>query len=200
MAHYVGPKNRLSRREGFDLFGRGNKLRRATIPPGVHGQKTRRRPSSFGIQLREKQKTKRIYGIMERQFRKYFEIARKVKGATGNVLLQLLESRLDNTVYRLGFAPTRNLARQLVSHNHVLVGDRLVNVPSYQIRPGDTITLKPKAQTIPAVKARLDNTDLPIPVWLSRQGAVGQVVSLPTRDQIDTPANDQLIVEYYSNR
>ncbi|KKU56696.1 30S ribosomal protein S4 [Candidatus Amesbacteria bacterium RIFCSPLOWO2_02_FULL_48_11] len=199
MARYTGPKNRLSRREGVDLFGKGNKLRRATQPPGQHGAKgSRRRPTSYGTQLREKQKIRRIYGIMERQFRGYFEKARKVRGKTGEVLLRLLETRLDNIVYRLGFAPSRSMARQLVSHGHVVVDGAVVNIPSFQVRAGQTITLQKVAMEIPHVKERLGNLDYLPPAWLKRQAAAGHVTRFPDRSEIDSPVNEQLIVEFYS--
>ncbi|KKU03034.1 MAG: 30S ribosomal protein S4 [Candidatus Amesbacteria bacterium GW2011_GWB1_47_26] len=185
MARYTGPKNRLSRREGMDLFGKGNKLRRAAVPPGQHGPKGVRRLSDYGAQLREKQKCKRLYGLLEKQFHRYYKVA----GAT---FLALLETRLDNTVYRLGFTPTRAMARQLVGHYHILVNSQPVNIPSYQVRPGDIITVGPKIQ--------LPVSDIPpsVPVWLSRQALVGKVERLPGRADIDTSINDQLIVEYYS--
>src|SRR3989344_4324003 len=144
MARYTGPKNRLSRREGMDLFGKGAKLRRAAQPPGQHGPKGTRRSSDYAAQLREKQKTRRLYGIMEAQFRKYFEISAGVPGKTGEVLLQTLETRLDNVVYRLGFAATRAMARQMVSHGHVMVGGKVVNIPSFLVKVGNIITLDPK--------------------------------------------------------
>lgn len=200
MARYTGPKNRLSRREGVDLFGRGNKLRRATQTPGQHGPKgSRRRPSDYGVQLREKQKTKRLYGIMEQQFRRYFEKAAQTRGATGEKLLELLESRLDNVVYRLGFAPTRAMSRQLTSHGHVVVDGQKVTIPSYQVKPSQSVTLDSVAQNIPEVKSRLQNEDLPVPPeWLARQAVVGRVVRPPARSEIDSPVNEQLIVEFYS--
>lgn len=200
MSRYTGPKNRLSRREGVDIFGKGNKLRRATVPPGVHGAKVGRRLSGFGVQLREKQKTRRIYGIIEKQFRKYFEIARKVRGSTGEILLRLLETRLDNVVYRLGFASSRPMARQMVSHGHVLVNGHTVNIPSYQIQVGETITIDAVISQHPVVISQLANPDFHAPAWLARQAAVGQIISLPNRDQIEVPVTEQLIVEYYSNR
>lgn len=198
MSHYTGPKNRLSRREGFDLFGKGNKLRRAQVPPGQHGSKRAKRPTDYGLQLREKQKTKRIYGIIERQFRGYFEKARHVRGKTGEHLLRLLETRLDNVVYRLGFVPTRAMARQLVSHGHVLVGDSVVNIPSFQVRINQEISLGPKVLENPAVVARRQSTDVKPPAWLLKTGSKGKVVSFPSREDIDCPVNEQLIVEFYS--
>ncbi len=198
MGKYIGPKNRLSRREGMDLFGRGNKLRRASQPPGQHGPKGVRRRSDYGIQLREKQKTKRLYGIMEQEFRRYFEKASRFRGATGGKLLELLETRLDNVVYRLGFVPSRIMARQLTSHGHVWVDGQPVNSPSYQVRPGERVTLDTKAQNMAVIRSRLEDRELPIPVWLTRFGAVGKIERLPTRSQIDTAVNEQLIVEFYS--
>lgn len=169
------------------------------VPPGQHGPKgARTRRSDYGMQLREKQKTKRIYGIMERQFRRYFEKATQFRGATGERLLQLLESRLDNVVYRLGFTPSRTMARQLVGHGHVLVAGYRVNLPSYQVQPGQEVTLDDRALNIPAVQTRLQDHDAPSPTWLSRQGAVGRVERLPDRTDIDIPVNEQLIVEFYS--
>jgi small subunit ribosomal protein S4 len=198
MSHNIGPKNRLSRREGLDLFGKGNKLRRADMPPGQHGAKGAPRLTGYGTQLREKQKTKRIYGIIEKQFRGYFEKATKVRGKTGEVLLQLLEARLDNVVYRLGFAQSRPMSRQLVSHKHVLINGNIVNIPSYQVRPGEIVTLDDKALENPHVKNRLDNAEVTPPAWLSRQAAIGKIERLPARTDIDLPINEQLIVEFYS--
>ena len=198
MSRYTGPKNRLSRREKFDLFGKGNKLRRAQNPPGQHGLKSSRRPSDFGVQLREKQKTKRIYGIIERQFKGYFDKAKKVRGKTGAHLLRLLETRLDNVVYRLGFVPTRAMARQLVSHNHVLVNAGVVSIPSYQIDMDDIISLDATAITIHQVKICLDNPKLSHPAWLQRTGSQGKVINFPSREHITSPINEQLIVEFYS--
>ena len=192
MARYTGPKNRLSRREGVDLFGKGTKLRRSTVPPGQHGPKGTRRVSDYGAQLREKQKAKRIYGLTEKQFHRTFVEAASHPGNTGEIFFTLLETRLDNVVFRLGFVPTRAMARQLVGHYHILVNSQPVNIPSYQVRPGDIITVGPKIQ--------LPVSDIPpsVPVWLSRQALVGKVERLPGRADIDTSINDQLIVEYYS--
>src|SRR5512146_886684 len=152
MAKYVGPKDRLSRRENFDMFGAGAKLTRLNVPPGVHGPKGVRGQSQFGKQLREKQKVKRIYGIMERQFRRYVEEALKTKGNTGEALLGALERRLDNATYRLGFVPSRPAARQLVSHGHVLVNGKKVNIPSYKLAIGDTVSLDGTGMAIPENK------------------------------------------------
>jgi small subunit ribosomal protein S4 len=159
-----------------------------------------RRPSEYGTQLREKQKTRRIYGIMERQFRKYFETARIDRGATGEILLRLLETRLDNVVYRLGLASTRSQARQLVGHGHVLVNGKGVTVPSYKVQPGETISLDAKTVLIDSVKSRLETPPANLPAWLKRKAIIGTIVALPKREDIDTVVNEQLIVEYYSNR
>lgn len=198
MSNYTGPKNRLSRREGLDLFSKGNKLRRATQPPGQHGAKGAPRPTEYGTQLREKQKTKRLYGIIEAQFRKYFEIARRVRGKTGETLLVLLEMRLDNVVYRLGLASTRSMSRQLVSHGHVLVNGHTVNIPSCQVKVGDVVTLDSVAANIPHVKVRLEDSQFHAPAWLERQAAFGKIARPPERSDIDVPVNEQLIVEFYS--
>ncbi len=198
MARYTGAKNRLSRREGQDLFGRGNKLRRATQVPGQHGAKRVRRLSNFGTQLREKQKTKRIYGIMERQFHRYFEKAAKLRGSTGERLLQLLELRLDNIVYRMGFAPTRAMARQMVNHAHVMVNGDFVSIPSFQVGVGDKISLDPKAAAIPEVAKRLEDHELPVPAWVARKDNLGELLALPERSDVDGNINEQLIVEFYS--
>lgn len=199
MARYTGPKDRLSRREGFDLFGKGAKLTRLSVPPGVHGPKGyRRRPSQFGRQLREKQKVKRLYGVLERQFKRYVNTALKSRGNSGDVLLSLLERRLDNVVFRLGFAPTRPAARQLVTHRQVFVNGKKVNIPSYQVKPGETITLTAKAMEIPAVKKLLEVKTFKVPKWLARKAAVGQVKRLPGAEDVSEPISTQDIVEFYS--
>ncbi len=198
MARYTGPKDRLSRREGVDLFGKGGKLTRLTVPPGQHGPKGSRRPSQYGRQLREKQKVKRMYGIMERQFRKYVNHALKGMGNTGEALLVLLERRLDNVVYRLGFAPTRPAARQLVSHKQVFVDGKKVNIPSYQTKEGETITLTKTAMEMPTVKKLLGAKEVKVPAWLERKAAAGKVKRMPKREEIQEPISEQDIVEFYS--
>src|SRR3989344_2865271 len=197
MARYTGPKDRLSRREGYDLFGKGVKLTRLTVPPGVHGSRGTRKGSQYGRQLREKQKVKRLYGLLERQFKGYVDKALKSKGNTGEALLSMLERRLDNTVFRLGFVPTRPSARQLVSHRHVLVNGKIVNIPSYQMKKGDTLTLSSKSFNIPAVKKTVDE-ELKIPEWLTRKGPAGKVNSIPKKDDVLEPISEQDIVEFYS--
>lgn len=198
MARYTGPKDRLSRREGFDLYGAGAKLTRLAVPPGVHGPKGTRMLSQYGRQLREKQKVKRLYGVLERQFRRYVEEALKTKGNTGETLLSLLERRLDNVIFRLGFAVSRPSARQLVSHRHVLVNGKRVNVPSYQVRAGEAISLSGKALTIPSVKKVLAEKDRKIPGWLKKKAAFGVVIREPKMEDIQEPISVQDIVEYYS--
>ncbi|MBU0570321.1 30S ribosomal protein S4 [Patescibacteria group bacterium] len=199
MARYTGPKDKLSRREGADLFGKGAKLTRLTVPPGVHGPKgSRRRVSQYGRQLREKQKVKRFYGVMEKQFRRYVEKALKSKENTGEMLLSFLERRLDNVVYRLGFTPTRSAARQLVSHRHVLVDGKKVNIPSYQTSVGETIGLSAIALEIPSTKKLLKEKDFKVQSWLKRKAAVGKIVRLPKREDIVEPIVEQDIVEFYS--
>jgi len=172
--------------------------RRGAVPPGQHRAKGKRKLSDFGVRLQEKQKVKRIYGVMERQMKKYFEEARKVKESTGETMLQILESRLDNLVYRLGFAPSRRLARQLVSHKHVLVDGKVVNIPSYQVKPGQVISLDREAMSVPAVKSLLEKKEVLMPAWLERKAAVGKFSHLPKREEIDTNINEQLVVESYS--
>lgn len=201
MGRYTGPKHRLARREGFNVLEKTSTSleRRLNVPPGQHGPKrVKKRLSEFGQQMREKQKVKRMYGLLERQFRRYIKEAQKKKGETGIVLLSLLERRLDNVLYRFRIAKTRNLARQLVGHGHVFVNNKKVTIPSYQVRQDEVITLSPKATNIPVVKEALEDKDVSLPSWLLRQGPVGKVKSLPTREDIETSINEQLIVEYYS--
>lgn len=200
MARHTGPKNKLARRIGEDLGLKTNALkvaRRLNILPGQHGAKGRRKVSNYGIQLKEKQKVKYIYGVLEKQLRKLYTEASKNPTATGSALLSLLERRLDNTVYRLGFAPTRPAARQLVSHNHVQVNGKKMDVPSYQVKVGDVISLKSKATNIPAVADLLQDAPA-IPEWLKVKSSVGTVDRLPQRSDITENIQEQLIVEYYS--
>jgi small subunit ribosomal protein S4 len=198
MARYTGPKDRLSRREGFDLFGKGGKLTRLSVPPGVHGPKGTRMSSQYGKQLREKQKVKRLYGILERQFRKYVEQALKSRGNTGETLLSILERRLDNVVYRLGFADSRPAARQIVSHRHVLVNGKKVNIPSYRVKAGETISLDTKALSMPTTKKLLSDEKYKAPEWLKRKAAVGKVERDPKIEDMTEPISTQDIVEFYS--
>lgn len=198
MARYTGPKRRLSRREGTALFEKDAKFleRKGAVPPGMHGVRSRRRISEYKIQLREKQKTKRIYGMLERQFRKYFEEASKVKGATGLTLLRFLETRLDNVVYRLGFTSSRAGARQFVSHGHVLVDGKKVNIPSCRVKVGQTIALSSKLGDNVQVKKVLEGSHT-LPPWLEKKALVGKVLRMPEREDME-PVDEQLIVEFYS--
>lgn len=200
MARYTGPKDRLSRREGVDLFGKGAKLTRLNVLPGMHGPKgAPRSQSQYGKQLREKQKVKRTYGILEKQFSNYMTEAMKVKGRnTADVLFEKLETRLDNVIYRLGFAPTRPMARQMVGHRHVFVNGKRVNIPSYAVKEGDTITLSKKATDIPSVALLLKKKDDTVPAWLQRKAAAGNVKRLPNRDDVPEPFTEQDIIEFYS--
>jgi small subunit ribosomal protein S4 len=171
--------------------------KKGAVPPGQHGLKSSRRQSDYGKQLREKQKTKRIYGLNESHLKNYFQKAIKVRQTTGEFLLQMLESRLDNVIYRLGFVSSRNLARQLVSHKHVLIDGEKVNIPSYQLKPGQIVGLDKKALDLAEVKKSLaEKTKLPD--WLKKKAAVGQMVRLPKRDEIEGDIDEQLIVEFYS--
>ena len=198
MARYTGPKDRLSRREGFDLFGKGAKLTRLTVPPGVHGPKGTRRQTDYGRQLREKQKVKRLYGVMEKQFKGYVKKAFSGKGNTGETLLFLLERRLDNVVFRLGFSSTRPGARQMVTHGHVLVNQKKVNIPSYRIEKTDVISLDEKMSETPTVKKLLSIKEPNIPGWLQRKANAGKVKRLPIREDIKDAVNERDVVEFYS--
>lgn len=195
---YTGPKDRLSRREGFDLFGKGAKLTRLSVPPGQHGPKGVRKLSAYARQLREKQRAKRFYGVSEKQFSRYLTEAEKYRGNTGDIFIQLLERRLDNVVYRVGFAPTRPAARQLVSHGHVLVDGEAVNIPSYRVREGQTISIDSRAQSIPEIKRLLEIEDKKLPSWLERKAVVGRVKKLPAREDILEPISEHDIIEFYS--
>lgn len=199
MARYTGPKRRLSRREGLALFAKDAKAleKKGAIPPGQHGLGRRRRTSEYGIQLREKQKAKRIFGILEKQFKKYFEEASKVKGATGLALLQTLETRLDNVVYRLGFARSRDSARQLVTHGHIKVDEKKVNIPSFRISSQQTVAISDKLRDNTQVKKSLEETST-LPGWLERKATIGKVLRIPEREEMEQIIDEQLIVEYYS--
>lgn len=199
MARYTGPKRKLSRREGIAIFGKDTKSfeKKGAILPGMRGTKSRRRVTEYGVQLREKQKAKRMFGMLENQFKKYYTNASKVKGATGLVLLQLLETRLDNTVYRLGLSKSRNGARQLVSHGHVTVDSKKVTIPSYQIKAGQVVAISGQIVDNIQVKKSLEEAGA-LPEWLERKATVGKVLRLPVREEMEPGINEQLIVEYYS--
>lgn len=205
MARYLGPKCKLSRREGTDLFlkSRGKSLEgkcKLDQQPGQHGQK-RSRLSDYAIQLREKQKLRRIYGILERQFRNYYAVAAKAKGSTGLNLLSLLESRLDNVVYRMGFASTRAEARQLVSHKAIAVNGSVLNIPSFQVRPGDKINVREAARSQTRIRDSLEvAAQLGFPVWVDvdQSQMEGLFKSIPERTELGSEINEQLVVELYS--
>ena len=199
MARYTGPKRRLSRREGIPLTTKDVKAleRKGAIPPGQHGVRNRRRVSEYGIQLREKQKAKRLYGIMERQFKKYYNKASKTKGSTGLTLLELLETRLDNVVYKLGFTKSRAEARQFVSHGHIKVDDKKVNIPSFKVNIAQTIALSDQMRDNTQVKKSLEELQT-LPEWLDRKATIGKVLRKPTREEMEQSIDEQLIVEFYS--
>ncbi|NMB98001.1 MAG: 30S ribosomal protein S4 [Clostridiaceae bacterium] len=207
MARYTGPSCKLCRREGEKLFLKGDKCYMDKCPvakrayaPGQHGQQ-RKKLSEYGMQLREKQKARRFYGVLEKQFRNYFEMANKMKGVTGENLLRLLESRLDNVVYRLGLAASRPEARQLVKHSHITVNGKKVNIPSYLVTPGDVIAVAEGIRNSEKIKIIIENTgNRVVPSWLEfdAENLTGRVVSLPTREEIDLPVKEHLIVELYS--
>jgi len=206
MARYTGPVCRLCRREKMKLFLKGPKcdsmkcpIERRPYPPGDHGR-GRIRESEYMIQLREKQKARRIYGVLEKQFRRLYEEATKQKGITGENLLRMLETRLDSVVFRAGFAASRNQGRQLVRHGHVSVNGKRVTIPSYQVRKGDVIELREKAQNMIVIRHNLDTLDRSVPPWLEVEGSgmKATVRDLPMREHIDVPVREQLIVELYS--
>jgi small subunit ribosomal protein S4 len=212
MARYIGPVCKLCRREGEKLFLKGERCfspkcpfeRDRGYPPGDHGrlaQFRRRRPSDYSRQLREKQKARRIYGVLERQFRRYFREAERRPGLTGENLLIMLESRLDSVIYRLGFADSRAQARQLVQHGHFVINDRRTNIPSYIVRPQDTIVVREGSRKRTYFKERAKRLDeAAVPNWLSLDSKTmtARVLKVPTREDIDTTLNEQIIVEYYS--
>lgn len=202
MARYTGPKNKKARRLGVDLGLKttGAKLeRRIGTPPGAHGRKGgNRKVSDYGVQLAEKQKAKIIYGILERQFKKYYTEAARNPLSTGEIMLQLLERRLDNCVYRLGFVPTRAAARQLVSHGNVQVNGKKLNIPSYKVRVGDVVSLTDTAANIPYIKSLLADKEKLSAAWFDKKAVAGKVTRLPARSDITEAINEQLIVEFYS--
>ncbi|MHB8506158.1 MAG: 30S ribosomal protein S4 [Acidimicrobiales bacterium] len=207
MARYTGPVCRLCRREKMKLFLKGPKcdsmkcpIERRPYPPGEHGRDRMRQGSEYLTQLREKQKARRIYGVFEKQFRNLYEEANRQQGITGENLLRMLELRLDNVAFRAGWGSSRAQARQFVRHGHVLVNGRRVTIPSYRVRKGDVVSLKPKARQMIIVRHNLDTLDRQVPAWLET-GADGHEVTvrdLPLRDHIDVPVRESLIVELYS--
>lgn len=208
MARYTGAVCRQCRREGQKLFLKGNRcfsdkcgIDLRPFAPGQHGQARNKKMSEYGLQLREKQKARRYYGVLESQFAKYYEMAVARKGVTGANLLSILESRLDNVVYRLGFAMSRPEARQLVGHGHFTINGKKVNIPSYLVKPGEVIALKETSRGLDKIKNSLDNNAARIPPkWLEvdRQNGVAKVIAAPAREDIDLPIEEHLIVELYS--
>jgi len=208
MARIKGAVCRLCRREGMKLFLKGSKcfsdkcpVEKRNFAPGQHGKDRKTKIVGYGLQLREKQKTKRIYFTQERQFRNYFEKAARAQGVTGERLLQQLETRLDNVLYRLGFAMARRQARQFVRHGHVQVNGRKVNIPSFQVKPGDEIAIREGSRKLPVLAQAIEfSSHQPVPNWLevNRDGLSGRIAALPKRDDIQLPVNEQLIVELYS--
>ncbi|SHN52525.1 30S ribosomal protein S4 [Desulfitobacterium chlororespirans] len=207
MARYTGPVCRLCRREGMKLFLKGDRcytgkcaIDRRAYAPGQHGQSRGKKPTEYGIQLREKQKVRRIYGVQEKQFRSYYDKANRQKGIVGENLLRLLERRLDNVVFQLGFATSRPEARQLVRHGHFTVNGRRVDIPSFLVRVGDIVGVKEASKASPRLKEILSSLDRTPPKWMSldANAATGTIIALPDREDIQMPIQEHLIVEKYS--
>lgn len=200
MARYIGPKTKIARKFGDAIYGADKSFERKNYPPGFHGaNKKRRKTSEYGLQLKEKQKAKYTYGVLEKQFANLFNKAQRSKGVTGEVLLQLLESRLDNVVYRLGIAPTRSGARQLVSHRHITVNGKVVNIPSYLLRTGDIVGVREKSKSLEVIAESLEGRRVAVS-WLEWDGAQmsGKYMNKPEREEIPENIKEQLIVELYS--
>jgi small subunit ribosomal protein S4 len=200
MARYTGPKTKIARKFGEPIFGDDKSFEKRNYPPGQHGNTRRRgKKSEYAVQLMEKQKAKYTYGILEKQFRNMFSKANRSSGITGEILLQLCESRLDNVAYRLGIAPTRSAARQLVSHKHITVNGQLVNIPSYQIKPNDVVSIREKSKSLNVVQESLSNNKS-VNEWMTwnSEKMQGTFVNVPERSQIPEKINEQFIVELYS--
>lgn len=200
MARYTGPKSKIARKLGAPIFGADKVLTKKNYPPGQHGNNRRRKTSEYGTQLKEKQKAKYTYGVLEKQFRNLFEKAQRSKGVTGEVLLQLLESRLDNVVFRLGLARTRAAARQLVSHRHITVDGQVVNIPSYTLKPGQVVGVRERSKSLEVINDSLAGFSHSKYPWLSWDAAskTGQYLHIPERADIPEEIKEQLIVELYS--
>ena len=200
MARYIGPKSKIARKFGEDIFGPDKVLSKKNYPPGQHGNNRRKKTSEYGIQLREKQKAKYTYGVLEKQFRNMYEKAQSKPGVTGVILLQLLESRLDNIVYRLGFAPTRAGARQLVSHKHITVDGKVVNIASYHVRPGQVVAVREKNKSMEVILESLNGFNHSKYPWIewNESALAGTYIHIPERDDIPENIKEQLIVELYS--
>jgi small subunit ribosomal protein S4 len=200
MARYTGPKTKIARKFGDAIYGADKNFEKKNYPPGFHGaSKKRRKTSEYGLQLKEKQKAKYTYGVLEKQFSNLFKKASSSKGVTGEVLLQLLESRLDNVVFRLGISPTRDGARQLVSHRHITVNGEIVSIPSYAVKPGDIISVREKSKSLEAISNSLDSRGVNVS-WLEfdRSMMSGKLINVPEREEIPENIKEQLIVELYS--
>ncbi len=202
MARYTGPKSKIARKLGEPIFGEDKVLARKNYAPGQHGANKRRKLSEYGTQLREKQKAKYTYGVLERQFRNLFKKASSLKGVTGEVLLQLLESRLDNVVFRLGIAPTRAAARQLVLHRHITVNGQVVNIASYQVAPGQVVAVREKSKSLEVIQDCLAGFNHSKYPWIEWDESIkgGKMVNLPQREDIPENIKEQLIVELYSKQ
>jgi small subunit ribosomal protein S4 len=201
MARYTGPRTKKSRRYGVPFFGFNKAIERKNYPPGIHGDKGRRKQSDYAVALGEKQKLRLMYGLMEKQFRRYFQMALRKRGITGEMLLQLLETRLDNVVFRLGVANSRRAARQMVTHGHIQVNGRKVTIPSYGVRPGDVVTVKNSSVSRQMATRGFEATQIsPVPDWLlvDKDNFKGEVKRVPTREEIAPIVNEQLVVELYS--
>ena len=200
MARYTGPKSKISRKYGEPIFGDAKALEKKPHPPGQHGRGRRRKKSEYAVQLSEKQKAKFLYGILERQFRNMFKKASSKEGITGENLLQLLEARLDNVVYRLGVAPTRRSARQFVSHKHITVNGNVVNVPSFTVKEGDLVGVRERSKSLVAISENLSQKTFNKYKWLEwdEKSLSGKLITYPDRDAIPENINEQLIVELYS--
>jgi small subunit ribosomal protein S4 len=200
MARYTGPKSKIARKFGEPIYGPDKVLSKKNYPPGIHGNNRRKKTSEYGIQLREKQKAKYTYGVLENQFRNLFEKASRTKGIKGEVLLQLLESRLDNVVYRLGFAPSRDAARQLVSHRHITVDGKVVNIPSYLLKPGQVVGVREKSKSLEVISNSLSGFNHSKYPWLEfdQSSKSGKFLHIPERADIPENIKEQLIVELYS--
>lgn len=200
MARYTGPKTKIARKFGEPIFGEDKVFAKRNFPPGQHGQNRRKKTSEYGTQLREKQKAKYTYGVLERQFRNLFEKAARTKGITGEVLLQLLESRLDNVVYRLGLASSRPAARQLVLHKHINVNGKNVNIPSYRVMPGDVVTVREKSKSLEVIADSVSGFNHSKYPWIEWDNSImgGKFLHVPAREDIPETIKEQLIVELYS--
>lgn len=200
MARYTGPKHKLARREGVNILDKTSQSlqRRLNVPPGIHGRKRKRRLSEYGTQLREKQKAKATYGLLEKQFKKLVQTVQERKGETGEMIVSLLETRLDNLVYRLGFAKSRTMARQFVSHGHIFVNGKKVNIPSYEVKVDDVISISTTIQKNPQVIELLNDKEIKMLPFIKKEGVSGKLIRMPKKEDLEVPFDLQLIIEYYS--